>query len=89
MAARQRQGFIARLNGDDSMMIDDSRMAEDRQGSNTRDDDDETLTQIAARVEEKSMVPLEEYQLPSINALCFGFECCTCSSSKPESPCVC
>ena len=54
------------------------------------EDDDETLTQIVARVEEKSVVPLEEYELPNVDALCFGYECCTCSSSKnPAIPCVC
>ena len=51
--------------------------------------DDATLSQIFARGEEKAVVPLEEYELPSVEALCFGYESCTCSNHNKDSPCVC
>ena len=52
-------------------------------------DDDETLTQLVARAEEKALVPLAEYELPPVRAICFGHDTCTCRGAPPDHLCVC
>ena len=53
------------------------------EGIEAADDDEteETLTQIVARAGKKVIVPLEESELPSVSAVCFGFERCTCGAT--------
>lgn len=58
-------------------------------GDNNGEDDDETLTQLVARAEEKALVPLEEYELPPVRAICFGHDTCTCHTATTDTLCVC
>ena len=51
--------------------------------------DDETLTQLVARAEEKALVPLEEHELPPVRAVCFAHDTCTCRAAAPDHLCVC
>ena len=51
------------------------------------DDEEETLTQFVARAETKVMVMLQEFELPSVTALCFGLDRCTCGAATDRVVC--
>ena len=80
----------AEAGDSDDRTDDGDNGGHDNKDDNGGTDDDETLTQLVARAEEKALVPLEEYELPPVRAICFGCGTCTCrSAATPDHLCVC